>query len=275
MSTVVKLCAGISLMFQFIDCCQARSEHEVLVGAQAEQICNASTIQIVGKFFKVDAFKIAPNGDYPNDAAVIAAAACKASPVNKQLTIVAVAYESDKEYIKKLVIALVDNLRGKVISGYQGEIGEDATMKVESGSLWIDTAAYNLAKGVRAFGLDITSGYIANCGDGGFGAMRTLYVQDRNEIRPILDELMMSHWTFVKGGNIRCMSDEYAKNNPETVIENVSVSIKLGNGSTNGYRDLLITEVTDLDNDEISGKKPVQYLWKFDGKKYFNATGTK
>jgi hypothetical protein len=127
-----------------------------------------------------------------------------------------------------------------------------------------------LAEGVRAFGLDVTSGYMANCGDGGWGAVRTLYVQDGANIRPVLEDFIMSHWRFVQGGNPRCMSDEYAKKAPPTVIENQALSISVLKNKTNGYADLMVTAISSWDNGDKSKKIVSHTTLRYDGKKYPN-----
>ncbi len=244
------------------------------VGAQEEQICDKKNISIVRDFLHVDSLKIPPNGDYPNQDANIAAAACKVNPANKSETIAAIAYESDEEYIKLLVIVFIDNVQGKVISSYRSEIGEDAATRIESGSLWLDTAAYNLAPTVRAFGLDVTSGYIPNCGDGGFGAVRTLYVQEGDKIRPISDEITMSYWRILKGDiGGHCGGD--AANN---LTQYVSLSIGVEQSKSNGLNDLKVYATSTVEKDSErekesqktakSANKIVSHVVRYDGVKY-------
>jgi hypothetical protein len=235
-------------------------------GAQKEQTCSSSTVEIVGRFLNIDNFNIPQNNDYPNKASIIASAACKANPANKQITISAIAYESKNEDVKAFVIALVDNVQRKVISSFSGEIEEDAAMRIQSGSLWIDTAPYNLRNDVRAFGIDVTSGYIAHCQEGGFGAVRTLYVQDRETIKPVLEDLTMSEWIFIQQGQSRCMS---AGDTPETsIIENFNLSISVNNTKTNEYNDLSITALSSRDDGKKTNRKPFHYKLTYDGKKY-------
>jgi hypothetical protein len=181
------------------------------------------------------------------------------------MTIAAIAYESDVDYIKKFVVALVDERRRKVLSSLQSEIGEDSAMSVRSGSLWIDTAPYRLTDRVRAFGVDVTSGYVPNCGDGGSGADRTLYVQEGKVLRAILT-LTMSYWRFVKGGNPRCMP--IAQELPETVIENVGLMIGLDRTQTNGYRDLVVTASSSRDDGKPTGKGVFRHKLQYDGRQY-------
>lgn len=240
----------------------AASEHEMFVGAQKEQICAASTLDIVGKFLGIDGFHLEQTGRGPR---IIAAAACKKNPAAPRITIAAVAFNDGKDDAKATVVALVDESRRRVIASIRGEIGEDAAMRVESGSLWIDTAPYTLAPGIRAFGVDLTSGYIPHCGDGGSGADRTLYVQEGKNLRPIFG-LTMSYWHFVKGGSPRCMSSAQARD--DTVIQNTDVSISVANTVTSGYRDIVVTATSSEEGRSKTQKKPFLYKVRYDGREF-------
>ena len=242
--------------------CLAASAHEMVVGAQSEQVCAATTLGMIGKFLGVERFGVRQAADNPE---VITAAACKKNPAQPQITIASVAYEAGKDDTKTLVVALVNESERKVVASYRGEVGEDAAMRVDPGSLWIDSAPYVLAPGVRAFGVDLTSGYIPHCGDGGSGAERTLYVQQGEELRPIFG-LTMSSWQFLQGGNPRCIGSDQASK--ATIIENTDLSISVANSSTNGYRDLVITAVTSEDGAQRAGKKSFLYKARYDGSDY-------
>ena len=65
------------------------------------------------------------------------------------------AYRSGHQDDLLLVIAAVDAATGQVGASFKGNLDSDPAVKIVSGSLWLDTAAYDLAPGVRAFGLDI------------------------------------------------------------------------------------------------------------------------
>lgn len=264
--SVLKL-AGFSLpSLVFAGSCFSASQHELNVGAQKEQICSATTVRYVGKFLKIDALKISSRSDQASEESIVSAAACKATPQNAQIVLAAIAYDLGKENTKALIVALIDKSQGRVISSYRGEIDEDAAMRVTSGSLWIDTAPYDLAPGVRAVGLDVTSGYIANCGDGGTGATRMLFVREGGKLRPVLEGLTMSYWTFIQQARSRCVNSDDA---PETsIIENTDLSIAVDDTSTNGYRDLIVTAVSSRDDGKKIGGAPFRYRLHYDGRNY-------
>lgn len=220
--------------------------------SEKNQRCSQSILRLVGKHFDVSDFE---NGG------VITAEACKVWPKNSAITITAFAYE-DASGIngKSLVIAMIDNTKGKIIATYKGAQITSGDSGIAENGLQLDTARYDVAPGIRAFGLDITESYRANCGDGGYGPARTLFVQDGKEIRPILINFFVSTWRFIKGGNPGCVSPGAAE---ETVTEDISYSIGIGNATTHGYANLLITAVSS-----ISTKKPFKYELHYDGEKY-------
>lgn len=242
--------------------CLADSAHEMKVGAQREQICAASTLNIIGRFLRIEGFNVRQTTDDPG---VVTAAVCKKNPAKPQITIAAVAYEAGKDDAKAFIVALLNESEGKIVANYRGEVGEDAGMRVDPGSLWIDSAPYVLAPGVRAFGVDLTSGYIPNCGDGGSGAERTLYVQQGEKLRPIFG-LTMSTWHFLQGGNPRCIGSDQASE--ITIIENTDLSISVANTSTNGYKDLVITAASSEDGEQRVGKQSFLYKVRYDGREY-------
>jgi hypothetical protein len=257
-------CFTLSILLLLSGFCHAASEHEMYVGAQKDQICDNATAEIVGQFLHNAAFKFQPDRHYsPDENAAIAAGACKINPIDKNITIAAFSYLG-KEQSQQLIIAIIDNKKRKVISSYQGEIYEDAAMRVESGSLWIDTAPYMLAKNIRAFGLDVTSGYIAHCGDGGGGAGRTLYVQSGKVLKPVMQELPISYWRFIKEGSSRCNS---SASDEESIIESIDISLGVSGTQTNGFNDLLVTAKSSRD-DGKAVRKPFQYRLKYDGSTY-------
>lgn len=230
-----------------------------------EQTCSDSALAAVGAFLRLSTFKVPPRGDSAGPDAIIVSAACKPDPSQKNHTIIAVAYGSGKEDVKRFVVALVDEQARKVLASLKDEIAEDAAMVVEPRSLRIDTAPYRLTEGVRAFGVDLRSGYIPHCGDGGIGAQRTLYVRDGKKLRPVFS-ITMSYWRFVEGGNPRCMAID--KEPPKTIVEGIGLTIGFGPGKTNGYRDIVVTATSWRDDGQPTGKGVFRYTLHYDGRWY-------
>jgi hypothetical protein len=249
--------------------------------AQAEQNCSDAVVNTVGKHFDISNFSYLKDSTSPNigNGGVIIAGACKVSPIDKSITIAAFAYDEDIEDgkpldddiegEKPLVVALVDTQKGQVISAYTDSINEDATMRVADYSLSIDTARYVLAPGVRAFGINIVSGSHPHyCTNGDEGGNRALFVQDGKTLKPILERLTMSYWTYLKGGDSRCMSDTDPAIALDPIIESFNLNIGIGKATTNGYANLLITVISSYDNGTESKRRPFHYELRYDGETY-------
>ena len=161
--------------------------------------CADASLKLVSQHLKIKEINFGDDSRPETDNGVIANI-CKRWPSDKSLLIVAFAYASEVEYQKHLVVSLVDTAKTKVVAVYKGVIGEDATLTIGAGSLRIDTARYDLAPSVRAFGLDFSTVYSQGCVEGGLGPTRTLFVREGKTIRPVLQGLYLSTWTFIKGG---------------------------------------------------------------------------
>lgn len=223
--------------------------------------CADATLKLVSQHLKIKEINFGDNSRTEINNGVIANI-CKRWPSEKSLMIVAFAYASEVEYQKHLVVSLVNTAKNKVAAVYEGLIGEDATLTIGQGSLRLDTARYNLAPDIIVFGLDFSTIYSQGCVEGGIGPYRTLFIREGKKIRPVLDGLTLSTWTFLKGGP-SCASGER-----EVVIETTGYAITVLNTVSNGFRDLRITATSSVDNGEKSLKRPATYLIKYNGKIY-------
>ncbi len=199
--------------------------------AMGGQDCAPETLAPVDSWLAKHPFVLGPSRvDQP------AASACKTSSQDRRLTIVAVAYDAGQDYDKNLVVALVDTNHGAVRGAFKGVISEDATLQVLQGSLRLDTAPYDLAPGVRAFGIDVSSGRSGpRCGEAWFGATRTLFVQEGAALRPVLNGFMLSEGRLVDG--LPCTPDAY--------FETTTSTIAIASTATHGFADLVVTDAVD------------------------------
>ncbi len=156
-------------------------------------------------------------------------AACKLWPYDKGVLIVAAAYAQDKEQGKNLVVALVDAKTMTIRSTFQGVVDEDATWSVVQGSLHLDTARYDLAPGVRAFGIDIASDAVDNAVvRGGVTATRSLFVQQGTQLRLVLDGFVLT--TSTKGAD---------------GLTTTSSKMAIDSHASHGLADMLVTRSID------------------------------
>jgi hypothetical protein len=244
--------------------CLAASDHELNVGAQVEQLCDARTLATVGRFVQAANFVEPPLGREPDAGAVIAASACRTAPAYHG-RLVAVAWRSGHQDDLMLVIAAVDSTTGQVGASFKGSLDSDAAVRIVSGSLWLDTAAYDLQPGLRAFGLDVTSGLPRGCAGVGSGARRSLFVSQGRFIRPVLQDLPMSEWALIQRGRSAC-TDSSA---PDlTITENFTATLGLAPTSTRGYRDLVVTGTASRDDGHPDDRPMLRTLLKWDGRGY-------
>ena len=242
----------------------AATDHEQAVGVQLEQLCDARSLAAVGRFVQAAHFVEPKLGQAPDAGAVVAAAACRAAPAYHG-RLVAAAYRSGHQDDLMLVIAVIDSATGQVGTSFKGNLDADATVKIVSGSLWLDTGAWDLAPGVRAFGLDVTSGLPRGCAGVGSGARRSLFVSQGRFIRPVLQDLPMSEWALVQRGKSSC-GDSSA---PDlTITENFTATLGLAPTSTRGYRDLVVAGTASRDDGHLEERPLLRSVLKWDGRVY-------
>jgi hypothetical protein len=192
----------------------------------------------------------------------------KVWPYDKSRTIVALCYPSkidpDEGAMYDLDVLVVDSKTLTVIarSKKKDAISSDA---VYLSGLSIDTAPYNLAKGVRAFGVRKSFS----------GSSRVypyeetfidLYVPQGNGLMTVLDSMSIN----LENGK---MDDDCGG----TFI-NKKRTISIGKTDTKGYRDLIVDGVmlTQVDKTDKNGKckheeikgKPEKFILKYDGNVY-------
>jgi hypothetical protein len=228
-----------------------------------DQSCSNEVLETVASAFRFKDFKA------DQDAGSVVASACQLWPLDNKSLLVAMAVDEGAESKKTLLVAVVDSKTGKAGARHRGIIEEDAVMAVNGGSLRIDTARYDLAPGRRAFGVDISSMLSGpRCAEGGLGPTRNLYLPDKTRLLPVLEDLSLSHWTYIQGAETACSGREASKPEEEPVVETTSVSLSVDSATTNGLRDLLVTGMRTIDNTKPRAGKPFRVRLKFDGRKY-------
>lgn len=211
-----------------------------------DQLCENSVTSLIGKNLGVDNFSYIKN-------------ACKRWPKDKSITIAAFAYDSGVEYQKSLIVALIDIKKSRVVATYSGVIQQSSGDTVEN--LKIDTARYDLAPGVRAFGVDVMQSLNIRCAIGGSGPYRTLYVQEGKNIRSILADQPMSRWGYYGGSN-PCDDEGTGHEYTETDTFTIGMTKEINNG----YYNLAINQTTSYSNSDKT--KSITWEYYYDGSKY-------
>lgn len=224
--------------------------------ANTNQQCSEAYIQAL----KIDAASL-DVGDHD-----FYSVACKALPNNEKRILSSYIIKSDTKSDYWLWrVAIFDSLTGIVSSGYTDYIYEDASTRVGSSSIWLDTARYYVNENNRAFGVRLDIGYGPHCAQGGRTSFLTLFLADKNVIKPILNSLPTSLWTLREGDT--CSHSEY-------VLEEGKSWLQMQPSQTNGFNDIKVVTSTkfikyfpDYSKEIINSRKLYKTL-KFDGKVY-------
>jgi hypothetical protein len=238
-----------------------------LHAAPRDQACTDDDLTSVAQAFKIANFKISDTDD-----SSVAASACQLWPFDNKSYIVAMAVNEGKEWQKTLLVAIIDSGTGRMGARYRGVIEEDAITVLRGGNLRIDTARYDLAPGRRAFGVDVSSSISGpRCAEGGIGPSRTLFLPDKKQLLPVVENLTLSQWTYVQGADTACAGTDAKRPEDEPVVETTTLSLSVAGSVTNGLHDLLATATSTVDDDKKPARKPYKTLMKFDGRRYDTA----
>lgn len=211
-------------------------------------------------------------------AEVLVAANCEAWPLDPSIVIVAAAYgrgtvgadgEVDDLHVgdKNFVVALVQPHDRKLRSVFAGSVRDDVGWAVNASSLHIDTAPYDLARSVRAFGVDVSFNiHTPRCTEAGEGPLRTLFVQDGPSLRPVLVGLPLASWRLVNAPD--CGLHAF----PDfdiPITESTLRTLALARHSTQGFADLVVTSETSAVYPEPVRRK--RFVLRYDGSTYRSA----
>jgi len=159
------------------------------------------------------------------------------------------------EDTKGFALAVIDLKQNKVISLYQDKIEEDASIRIYGAGLGIDTARYNLAPGVRAFGVRMDIGHSPHCAEGGESNYLSLFIEENNRLRPVLKDLAMSSWQITEGSGSGCGNTDYTTDTVERTLE-------LADTATHGWRDLQVVEHHQIDRMSATAEEAPENLKK-------------
>lgn len=201
------------------------------------------------------------------------AAACKRWPDDPGLVAVTIAYlpagstAEPGNRTDQWLAALLDTASGKLRQRYDGSIVEDALTELGDDSLWLDTARYRLAPGVRAFAVVVSSIEPGpSCADAYAENELTLFAPDDGKLRPVFDSYLHL-WRALSPLQMqsRCAAER---------SESAQLTLDMGPGSSHGYADLVVTAKLETDRSASDGSndKPrfrtVRKTVAYDGKTY-------
>lgn len=221
--------------------------------ALEEDRCGPDAYAAVNKSMKIT----------PLSPANVVSADCRTWPYKPHLLLAVFAYDDGIESGKKLLVAAIDQKTDRVVSSFQDVLYEDAVTKVGKYSLALDTARYQLAGHVRAFGIKFdSSARGASCGEGYWGNELTLFVPEGKNLRPVATlNLYQQQWHY---GCPSAMST--------ALWEDANMTVGMAKSSTNGFKDLEITakiEVNAIESPTGELKNRIErHTLRYDGKFY-------
>ena len=178
---------------------------------------------------------------------------CKPHPKDSNHTIIALFSENhdedstasdNQEREFSLIVAVADLNKKSILNIFKTNYQEDATTRISEYSLKIDTARYNLAPNVRAFGVRANISYSPRYADGGDSDYLSLFIEDGGKLKRVLTDYPTSLWEIANHDSSCIDSDEGCL----TVVTSRYVSI--APSITNGLHDLTITSISQLDCDQ-------------------------
>lgn len=223
-----------------------------------DEICTDDIRTIVGRELKFSAFNSSTQRHN------IVSESCKSWPYNERMMLAAFAYDAGVEYEKKLIVAMIDKKTKRIVSTYRRIIGEDAVTRVGDYSLKFDTARYQLAEGVRAFGLRFNnSAQGPSCGEANWNDELTLLIPDGKHLRPVFNL-----YTYRQQSIQGCLSVQV----PDAIWQDANITIGIEKSNNDGFYDLLATATishfsngASLENlkDHVE-----RYVFRYNGKIY-------
>jgi hypothetical protein len=235
------------------------------LAGDSPQVCDLSVYETLSQ-----ELHIGPLSTDSNTApGYIVASTCKRWPYKPHLLITVVAYDEQKESEKQVVIALIDTRTNQLISHLKNRFDEDPSAGIGRNSFSIDTAQYQLAKDVRAFGVrfrNVARG--ANCPGRDWGDELTLYAFAGNSISSVFS--LPLEVTQVHQGCLSMQIDGVAFE-----AEHAEISIGLGRQSKNGLANLVAQSRISVEAAEAADSKLKNHesrleahTFQFDGQRY-------
>jgi hypothetical protein len=201
---------------------------------EVAQSCDQNTLDAVGNFLNVNNFQQA---DYQNRANAIVAASCKAWPKDANIMLIAAAYmlpgdpnRTNDQADRHFVVAMVDTSKLSVVSSFKGTIVQDATLQIQShDDFHLDTARYDLAPGVRAFGVVFAGGAEPKAAEGWEDRYLVLFVPEGPKLR----QVFMVPLEQIQGGDTSELSISVEKTRSHGFAD-LSITARSASGAKSG-----------------------------------------
>jgi hypothetical protein len=241
--------------------------------ADDQRLCDDAVLDRLGRQYAIADLRhpIDENDAGPGS---VVAEDCRVWPHKDAIQLAAIAYSRSAADVPVgerelgLIVAMLDRASGRLVAGTTDSISEDAVTLLMEGTLRIDTARYDLAPNVRAFGMSIRSmARGASCPDGIFNDELRLFVRDGDRLRQVAS-VFQDDWQQISGS--MCNSEE------ASVMESARVSIGVEKTRSHGYADLRL--IANVERSEMpaasqggEGRTTIRRetrVIRYDGKQY-------
>lgn len=207
----------------------------LLAAAGASGMASAKDACPLQTLYALTQASLLPAGD---DVPLVAEA-CKVWPYDESLALAAVAYPlpaSDEDgRVLRLVVAVLGAQEADILAVHETDLTEDAAFALLKDGLMLDTARYDLAKDVRAFGVKVRSSAPGpSCPDGRVNDELTLYVREGEALRPVFNTYT-DFWARVEGEPCSWVQGQ------RLVTEEAAFTIGVEPRAHNGFADLRVT----------------------------------
>ncbi|WP_146047146.1 hypothetical protein [Aeromonas bestiarum] len=202
----------------------------------------------------------------------LTASACKVLPNQPEVTLISYIFpdpeneERNAEWPLTTSVWRVELIsQGKIKQRFEEPIEEDASIRIGSASIWLDTAPYLLAKGERAFGVRLDIGYGPSCADGFSSRFLHLFRQHNGTLQRVMNGAPMLH-TYIRKG-VPCSPGKID-------LERGISYIQVLPGMSNGLYDLRVvtkakTETIEQDGtSQTSSQRTLSTTLRFNGHEY-------
>jgi hypothetical protein len=171
-----------------------------------------------------------------------------------------------------LYVSVFNRKTGKLVSTYTHKVYQDASVQVSSESLSIDTARYDLAPGIRAFGVRFDSAANpSGAAEAWYDDYLTLFVSDAGKLRPVLgtgglDGGVAMEYVNIEHGCMKCENNQG--------VSRGEGSVYMLPTKTHGFHDVCAL-YRSPDKPESKPERPAALAsvcrnaaYKYDGQKY-------
>ncbi len=230
--------------------------------------CSATVLKSLGSYVGTTHF-VHPEGQADGVGRVVQDR-CMAWPADPAVTLALAVYTDaplragDDVEAWNVVVAMLDTHSAKLLAASKEE-GGSADVTYGLGDYAFDTASYRLAPGVMAFGVIDHNQKSVHCAETSAGPGLTLWVRDKNRLRPVFGTNLE--------GSVTTEGVGCAGASGPLRTENARMTVAVEKTRANGFADLsinahIVASVSDAKGYRQEPERVRRTVLKYDGKSY-------